>query len=59
MGYSEYIYLRPRQLKAEIERFPLAMVPLGALEWHSYHLPLGTDGLKAEYLLRKTAAEPT
>jgi creatinine amidohydrolase len=55
MTYSEYIYLRPRQLEAEIERFPLALIPLGALEWHSYHLPLGTDGLKAEYLLRKTA----
>jgi creatinine amidohydrolase len=53
-NYSEYIYLRPRQLQAEIERFPLALVPLGALEWHSYHLPLGTDGLKAEYLLKKT-----
>jgi creatinine amidohydrolase len=54
MNYSEYIYLRPHQLQAEIERFPLALVPLGALEWHSYHLPLGTDGLKAEFLLRKT-----
>lgn len=55
MEYSEFIYLRPNQLQAEIERFPLALIPLGALEWHSYHLPLGTDGLKAEFLLRKTA----
>ncbi|MBN2154495.1 MAG: creatininase family protein [Candidatus Lokiarchaeota archaeon] len=53
--YREYIYLRPKELDEEIKRFPLAFVPLGALEWHSYHLPLGTDGLKVDFLLRKTA----
>jgi creatinine amidohydrolase len=55
MTFSEYIYLRPNELKEKIKQFPLAMIPLGALEWHGPHLPLGTDGLKIEYLLRKTA----
>lgn len=55
MTFSEYIYLRPSELNGEIKRFPLAMIPLGALEWHGPHLPLGTDGLKVEHLLRKTA----
>jgi len=26
----------------------LAIYPWGALEWHSYHLPLGQDGIVAE-----------
>ncbi|MCP4760284.1 MAG: creatininase family protein [archaeon] len=54
-NYCEYIYLRPKQLKEAIQKCPIAYIPFGALEWHGPHNPLGTDGLKAELLLRKTA----
>ena len=42
-----YELLRPGQVKARREACPIAYVPAGALEWHSFHNPLGTDGLKA------------
>ncbi len=44
MNYSE---LRPDQLAAQLARCPVAVVPWGALEWHSDHLPVGLDGLVA------------
>ena len=51
----EYIKCRPVQLEEATREFPCAYVPLGALEWHGPHLPLGFDGLKAEGLLRLAA----
>ena len=55
MNVQEFIYLRPKQLERLIEECPIAWIPMGALEWHSYHLPLGADGIKAESLIRKAA----
>jgi creatinine amidohydrolase len=55
MTVYEYIYLRPKQLEEAIKESPVAWVPMGALEWHSYHLPLGMDGIKAEALIKKAA----
>lgn len=45
----------PHELEREVKRFPVAYVPLGSLEWHSYHLPLGTDALKAGGILEHVA----
>lgn len=45
MRYAE---LRPDQLQAAWDENPLAILPIGALEWHGPHLPLGLDGLVAE-----------
>lgn len=56
MRTIEYIAARPAALREAIEAFPLALVPLGSLEWHGPHLPLGFDGLKAEALLRDVHA---
>jgi creatinine amidohydrolase len=39
--------LRPQEIVEERSRAPLVFVPLGPLEWHGPHLPLGTDGLLA------------
>lgn len=47
----------PHELDAALAEFPVAYVPLGTLEWHSYHLPLGTDALKANGILEITASE--
>jgi creatinine amidohydrolase len=35
---------------------PILVQPMGTLEWHSHHLPLGLDGLVAERLGRAIAA---
>ena len=40
--------LRPAEILAEIEQTPLAYLPLGPIEWHGPHMPLGTDPLNAE-----------
>ncbi|MEO8396962.1 MAG: creatininase family protein [Chloroflexota bacterium] len=47
--------LRPTEIIAEKERFPVVFQPLGPLEWHGPHLPYGTDPLHAEEVARRTA----
>lgn len=47
-------YLWPDQILALARGSGIALIPVSPLvEWHSYHLPMGVDGLIAEY----TAAE--
>jgi len=41
-------YLRPGQLLARLDAFPIAFVPIGTLEWHGRQNPLGCDAIKAE-----------
>lgn len=48
-------FLRPPQFEAAARAFPVAYVPIGLIEWHGEHLPLGTDALKAHALLVKCA----
>jgi creatinine amidohydrolase len=43
----EFELMRPQEIAEERARCPLVFVPLGPLEWHGPHLPLGTDGLVA------------
>lgn len=40
-----YVELNPQEFKERLIRAPIAYLPLGTLEWHGRHLPLGTDGL--------------
>ncbi len=51
-----YAELRPDQLSKLLEKFPVAIVPWGALEWHGPHLPFGLDGLVAESFCEQLAA---
>src|SRR5882724_4210528 len=39
--------LRPAQINAELARCPLVFVPIGPLEYHGPHMPVGTDPLVA------------
>jgi creatinine amidohydrolase len=39
--------LRPDELERRLEERPALVLPLGTVEWHSHHLPLGLDGIKA------------
>jgi len=45
-----YHRLRPSQVVARRKAFSAAYVPLGTIEWHGHHNPLGADGLQAEGL---------
>jgi creatinine amidohydrolase len=42
--------LRPGQIAEEIARCPRVWLPLGTIEYHSLHLPVGLDGLQAHGL---------
>lgn len=55
--WANYAALRPDLLAAIVEAAPVAYWPLGLLEHHGWHLPVGLDGLKAERICRRTAAE--
>ena len=52
MRYEE---LLPAEFTAELKRRPVAYLPWGALEWHSYHMALGNDALKAHAILLQVA----
>lgn len=55
--WGAYERLRPDQIESIRADVPLAYVPWGALEWHSYHNPVGLDGLQALGQCRALAAE--
>ncbi len=45
--------LRPGEIVAERARCPVVYQPIGPLEWHGPHLPLGMDPLHAEAVSRR------
>jgi creatinine amidohydrolase len=47
--------LRPRELEARLREQPALVMALGTIEWHSHHLPLGLDLLKAQAIAERTA----
>ncbi len=47
--------LRPAQLIERREACPVVYIPLGTLEWHGLHNPMGADGLQAEELAVRCA----
>lgn len=55
---ARYEQLRPHELEEALKRAPVAYIPLGSLEWHGRHLPLGNDAIKA-YELCLRAVERT
>jgi creatinine amidohydrolase len=48
-------YLTRSDLTALIKKGSIAILPIGSLEQHGPHLPLGTDTLLAEYLSKEVA----
>jgi creatinine amidohydrolase len=52
---NDYATLRPDQLAERIAAVPVAYVPWGALEWHSFHLPVGLDGFTADHVAHRAA----
>jgi len=49
--------LRPGEILEAIKKGPFAFMPVSPMfEWHSFHLPLGTDALISEGLARHAAS---
>jgi creatinine amidohydrolase len=47
--------MRPDQVAAAMRRAPVAWLPLGAVEYHAPHLPIGTDSLTAVEVVARAA----
>ena len=50
-----YEKLLPHELLGRVASCPVAYLPLGTLEWHGPHMPLGADGLQARALFERLA----
>jgi creatinine amidohydrolase len=46
-----YAELLPDEFRARLAERPVAYLPLGTLEWHGEHLPLGSDAIQSEELM--------
>lgn len=57
MASALYENLTPAEFRARLAAAPIAYVPLGTLEWHGEHLPLGSDGLQSRGFFERIAAE--
>ena len=53
----QYERLRPDQIIARREACPVAYLPIGTIEWHGEHNPVGLDSLKIHGLLIRCAEE--
>jgi creatinine amidohydrolase len=51
MQKVKYTEMRPAEFRQRLHQKPLAYLPLGTLEWHGEHLPLGSDALQSEALM--------
>ncbi|MDP6040103.1 MAG: creatininase family protein [Candidatus Latescibacteria bacterium] len=49
------LYLRPGEILSIQDTCPIAFQPLGTLEWHGRHNPIGCDSIKAEELCIEAA----
>jgi creatinine amidohydrolase len=50
-----YAELLPVEFRKRLAAKPIAYLPLGTLEWHGEHLPLGSDALISEGLMVQAA----
>ncbi len=50
-----YERLTPSEFHDRLKKAPIAYLPLGTLEWHSSHLPLGSDSLQSQGFFIKLA----
>lgn len=55
IGPVEFELMRPRQIVEARRRCPAVYLPVGPLEWHGPHLPLGTDGIHAHRIAVEVA----
>ncbi|MXW81474.1 MAG: hypothetical protein F4Z57_21305 [Gemmatimonadetes bacterium] len=55
MDEYRYAHLLPSEFRQRLASMPLAYLPLGTLEWHGEHLPLGSDAILSEGLMVECA----
>jgi creatinine amidohydrolase/Fe(II)-dependent formamide hydrolase-like protein len=56
MEKVRYEEMLPHEIVVRRKKFPAAFMGLGGLEWHSEHLAVGNDALKAEMLCELAAS---
>ena len=56
-SWKRYEELRPDDLASCVAESPVAFWPLGLLEHHGWHLPLGFDGIKANRICVRVAEQ--
>jgi len=56
-GEFRYPYLSPAELAERLQQKAVLYLPIGSLEWHNEHLPLGTDTLHAIELAHRLCGE--
>ena len=52
-----YEELTPKEFRVRMASAPIAYLPLGTLEWHGEHLPLGSDVIQPLEFFQEVAAE--
>ena len=52
-----YHELLPHEFVERMNAFPIAYLPLGTLEWHSFHLPYGVDMLLGLEAFKRVAVQ--
>jgi creatinine amidohydrolase len=52
-----YEEITPKEFSIRLAKCPVAYLPLGTLEWHGDHLPLGSDGLQSREFFKQLAKE--
>ena len=55
MEKVRYSDLLPWEFRERLAAKPVAYLPLGTLEWHGEHLPLGSDAIQSEGLMIECA----
>lgn len=50
-----YEELCPMEFEERVAECPVAYLPLGTLEWHGPHMPLGADGIQSQELFVRVA----
>lgn len=52
-----YEELTPEEFSSRLAECPVAYLPLGTIEWHGNHLPLGADGIQSQEFFEQLASE--
>lgn len=57
MEKTSYLELTPNEFLKRLNAAPIAYLPLGTLEWHGPHMPLGSDCFHSSAILTKLAEQ--
>jgi len=53
---TAYEFVRPARMRQVLEETPIVFLPVGCVEYHGPHLPLGVDMLTADNICHRAAA---